>query len=99
MSETTTTKEQTMTQLALPGLTDAELAEFVAWQGSDADALAPIFTDRPEPEPEEARESEPELDWPIGYGPSEESDNPYVDDYDRCQDDLAVERYERTFRD
>jgi len=88
-----------MTQLALPGLTDAELAEFVAWQGSDADALAPILTDQVEPEPEEGREPETELNWPIGYGPSEESENPYEDDYDRYQDDLAAERYERTFRD
>lgn len=89
----------TETQPYLPMLTDADLSDFLAWQGSDAEALATVVSLDVEPAPEEDRDETPATDYPEDYGYEGPEYNPYIDDYDRWQDDLAADRYERTFRD
>jgi hypothetical protein len=78
-------------------MTETELAAFVAVTPSDAEALAPILTDQAEPASEEDRDEIPETDYPEDYGFEGPEFNPYIDDYDRWQDDLAEARYEATF--
>lgn len=80
-------------------MTETELAAFIAATASDAEALAPIVSLDIEPASEEDRDEIPETDYPENYGFEGPDFNPYIDDYDRYQDDLAVARYEATFRD